>query len=175
MKYLCILSAVIFSSLTFCANDSPTELSAIDDYSDSIVIDLFSYNVYNFQHNTIYYDSVIVTAKGQSLLKPLDSVFKDYGNNFNAVIVPKYKPSKFEAWIYDSIPLIRSEETDPDLLVKVYSMSMFYFLKVDTSSMNPEKCIKPVEINYLYDQGCFMIDKLINTWGIGKVKIYYKQ
>ena len=88
--------------------------------------------------------------------------------------MPNYKPHKFEAWVYDSIPLMRSDEADTNLLVKVYSMSMPYFLRLDTSLINPERCITPVEITYNYGYGCFIIDYLTRTWGIGKIKIYYK-
>ena len=174
MKKSYILCAVFFSSLTFCTNENPTEVSAAGGFRDSIVMDLFSYNVYNFNHFKQYYGSVTITEKGQSLLKPLDTVstLKSFDTiNFSTVIVPKYVPSRFEAWVYDSIPLIITEETDPEVLVKAYSFSMNYFFRLDSAAVNIDKCIKPVEMTYKYGYG-FVIREQI--WGTGKLKIYYE-
>jgi len=173
MKKLYILSAVFFSSLVFCAKENPTEISANGDFTDSIVMDLYSYNVYTFTHYKQYYGNVEITQKGQSLLKPLDSSFlKSYDTgSLSAVIVPKYQPNRYEAWMYDSIPLIRTEPEDTNVLVKSYSFSMQYFFRLDTPTVNFDKCIKSIDLTYMYGYGFVIRDPI---WGTGKLKIYYK-
>ena len=173
MKKFCIVSAVFFSSLVFCTKENPTEISANGDYTDSIVMDLYSYNVYTFTHFKQYYGDVEITAKGQSLLKPLDpSCIKSYDSNtLSAVIVPKYQPNKFEGFIYNSTPLMTVDSTDTTVLVKALSFSRHYFFSLDTASVNFEKCIKPLDLTYMYGYGFVIRDPI---WGTGTLKIYYK-
>jgi hypothetical protein len=174
MKRWYILIAVSCSYFAFCTNENPTEVSATSGFRDSIVMDLFSFNVYNFNHFKQYYGSVTITEKGQTLLQPLDTVstLKSFDTlNFSTVIVPTYVPSRFEAWVYDSIPLVTTEESDPEVLVKAYSFSMNYFFRLDSAAVNIDKCIKPVEMTYKYGYG-FVIREQI--WGTGKLKIYYE-
>jgi hypothetical protein len=150
-------------------------------YSDSIIIDLFSYLIYSTNVNPYYYISTIMTAKGQSFLKPLDSIFKLWGTNYQIVpaIVPKYKPNTFEAWVYDSIPLTQTFDTlDTNLLAKVITFSSSYLYTIDTTSMNPFKGMQPIQGTTYNDGYGFVlgggIGGLNNYWGIGKIKIYYK-
>jgi hypothetical protein len=174
MKKSYIVIAVFISSLAFCTKDnSPTDISAKSDYSDSIVMDLYSYNVYVFTHYKQYYGEVEITEKGRSLLRPLDSsILRSYDtSNLSVVIVPKYKPNRFEAWVEDTIPLITVDPTDPNILVKSNSFSSQYFFRLDTAAVNLDKCIKPVAITYKYGYGFVLPDPI---WGCGKLKIYYK-
>ena len=84
MKKTCIIIAALFSSLVFCTKNDVTQVSQVSGYTDSITIDLFSYSYYCFKHNTSYYDSAAVTAKGQLYLKPLDSSVKTYNSTYYA-------------------------------------------------------------------------------------------
>ncbi len=174
MKKRHIVIAVLFSFCTFCTKENPVDVSTIGDYRDSIVLDLYSYNVYTFTHYKQYYGNVEITEKGQSLLRPIDSSYlHSYDTSmYSAVIVPKYEPNRFEAWLYDSIPLISvAEEDNPEILVKAYSFSMHYFFCPDTLSKNFDKSIKPIELSYVYGYGFVIRDPI---WGLGKLKIYYK-
>jgi hypothetical protein len=173
MKKIYILIAVFLSSLAFCTKENPTEISSKSNYSDSIVIDLFSYLIYSSLINTSYFDSIIITAKGQAYVRPLDSIFKAFGTN--TAIVPKYKPNTFESWVYDSIPLMMTyDTTDSNLLAKVYTYSSNYFYSIDTSSTNIYRGIQPIQGTSYNDGYGFVLGFVNNFWGIGKIKIYYK-
>jgi hypothetical protein len=180
MKKFYILSAVFFSSLVFCTNENPTEVPATSDYSDSIVVDLYSYFIWCLQHNYNYYGPVEITNKGQELLKaPLDPNLKKYntGSFTYPIFAPKYPPSKFEAYAYDSLPLIETDSLDPELLVKSYSFSRYYMFRLDSANVsdsvqNPDKGIKRIDVSYLYGFGFYLPDYM--KWGLGKIIIYYK-
>ena len=175
MKKFYILAAVLFSSLAFCTkeNQNPTEVPAKGYYSDSIVIDLFPYLIYSSLIDTTYFDSINITAKGQTFVTPLDSIYKRFGKN--TAIVPKYKPSTFEAWVYDSIPFMMTYDTlDTNLMAKVYTYSSNYFYSIDTSSINIYKGIQPIQGTAYNDGYGFVLGFINNYWGIGKIKIYYK-
>jgi hypothetical protein len=170
-SYILIVIAVFFSAFTFCTKQNTTEISAKSTYTDSITIDLFSYLIYGTKVDTSYFDSAIFTAKGLPFLKPLDSIFKTCGKD--AAIVPKYTPTAFEAWIYDSLPLTQVyDSTDTNLLVRVYTFSSNYYYCIDTSSINSYRCIQPITGSY-YSYGYGFVLGWI-PWGIGKIKIYYK-
>jgi hypothetical protein len=170
MKKSYVLIAVFLSSLAFCTKDNPTEISAKSAYTDSITIDLLSYLIYSSRINTGYFDSVIITAKGQPFVRPLDSIFKTCDKD--VAIVPKYTPTTFEAWVYDSMPFMQTwDTTDTNLLVNAYTMSSNYYYRLDTVPINPERGIKPIAIYYTYGYG-FVLNYI--SWGIGKIKIYYK-
>jgi hypothetical protein len=78
MKKFYILSAVFFSLLAFCTKENPTEVT---DYSDSIVVDMYSYFIWCLQNNPNYYGPVVISPKGQELLKaPLDPNLKTYNS-----------------------------------------------------------------------------------------------
>jgi hypothetical protein len=179
MKKFCIVSALFFSCLVFCTKENPTEISTTSDYSDSIVVDLYSYFIWCLQNNSAYYGPVEITTKGQELLKaPLDPNLKVYnsGSFTYPLFTPKYIPSKFEAYAYDSIPLIETDSLNPELLVKSYSFSRYYLFCLDTANVsdsvkNPDKAIKPIDVSYLYGFG-FYVD--YTKWGLGKIVIYYK-
>jgi hypothetical protein len=182
MKKLYILIAVAFSFLAFCTKDNPTEISAKGIYSDSIVIDLFSYRIYSTEVNTYYCDSLKITAKGQPFLKQLDSsifkIFPDSSNYFiYAAIVPKYIPSKYEAWVYDSMAmqLQQVDSTDPNVVAILHTLSSTSaYVYLDTSSINSARCIRPIGISYIYGYGFILGIDNRELWGIGKIKIYYK-
>ncbi|MGA2506829.1 MAG: hypothetical protein ABSF80_05060 [Chitinispirillaceae bacterium] len=170
MKKSYILIAVFFSSLAFCTKNNTTEISEKSNYSDSITIDMISYLIYSSKIDSSYFDSIINTAKGQPFLRPLDSIFKPMG--MNTAIVPKYTPTAFEAWAYDSLPLMQVyDTTDTDLLFKVYTFSSNYYYRLDTTAINPGRGINPIPISYAYGYG-FILGYM--NWGIGKIKIYYK-
>jgi hypothetical protein len=179
MKKFYILSVVFFSSLVFCTKENPTEVTTTSDYSDSIVVDMYSYFIWCLKNNYNYYGPVVITPKGQSLLKaPLDSNLKKYntGSFTYPIFTAKYPPSKFEAYAYDSLPLIETDSLDPELLVKSYSFSRYYMYRLDSakaadSVQNPEKGIKRIDVFYLYGFG-FYVD--YTKYGLGKLKIYYK-
>jgi hypothetical protein len=174
-SYILIVIAVFFSSLAFCTKQNTTEVSAKSDYSDSIIIDLFSYKIYSAKADTYFVHSIGITAKGQPFLKPLDSsIFTSVSMNYNtySVIVPKYIPSKFEAWVYDSMTLLQVDSSDTNVLATLYEISsVTQSWRLDTSSTNSERCIQPLYINYSYGYG-FILNQV--PWGIGKIKIYYK-
>lgn len=172
MKKWCIALVAVLSVVVFCTKDNPTAVSASSDFKDSIVVDLFSYNVYNITHYKQYYGSASLTAKGQALYKPIESsILKSYDtNNLSTVLIPKYQPNRFEAWLDDSIPMITTDETDTNVLIKAYSFSMNYFLRPDSVGMDLNRCIKPVPMTYVYGYGFVIPDAI---WGLGKLKIYY--
>jgi|WetSurMetagenome_2_1015567.scaffolds.fasta_scaffold29317_2 hypothetical protein len=179
MKKFHILSAVFFSFLVFCTKENPTEVSTTSDYSDSITVDMYSYFIWCLQNNSGYYGPVVITPKGQDLLKtPLDPNLKKYnsGSFTYPIFTPKYPPSQFEAYAYDSLPLIDTDSLDPELLVKSYSFSRYYMFRLDSAKVsdsvqNPDKGIKRIEVSYLYGFGFYMD---YTKWGLGKIKIYYK-
>lgn len=176
MKTICIAGAIVLSALVFCAQENPTDIST---HGDSITIDLYSYFIWCLQHNSGYYGPVVITPKGEELLKaPLDPSLKTYSSgSFNyPLFVPKYTPRKFEAYAYDSIPLIETDSLNPELLVKSYSFSRHYMFCLDTakaadSVQNPDKAIRRVDVSYLYGFG-FYVD--YTKWGLGKLVIYYE-
>lgn len=183
MKKFYVFVAVFFSFLVFCTTDNstnPTGAVAKSEYTDSIVIDLYAYSVWCLQHNTAYFGPLKFTSKGQSLLKaPLDSGLMSYnsGSTTSPIFAPKYPPSKFEAVVYDSMPLVDSDSLSPQLLVQSFSSSRYYNYCLDTtpvsdSTINLEKCISRPNVIYLYGLG-FNIDYFLK-WGLGKIKIYYK-
>ena len=180
MKKFYILSVVFFSALVFCTKENPTEVTTTSDYSDSIVVDLYSYFMWCLQNNPNYFGSIVVTNKGQSLLKAsLDPNLKKYNSGpfIYPIFPPKYPPSKFEAFAYDSLPLIETDSLDPELLVKSYSNSRYYMFRLDSaqasdSVQNPEKGINRIAVSYLYGFGFYLPD--YTKWGLGKLKIYYK-
>jgi hypothetical protein len=173
MKRLHIVPVAFLTVFVFCTKENPVEVTTASDYSDSIVMDLFSYNVYTFTHWKQYYGTVEITPKGHALLKPLDSsILRSYDSStLSAVIMPKYQPNRYEAWMYDSIPLIRTDPEDTNVLVKSYAFSMQYFFRLDTPSVNYDKCIKPIDLTYMYGYGFVIRDPI---WGTGKLKIFYK-
>jgi hypothetical protein len=177
MKKSCVLIAVLFSSIVFCTKESPTDVSSKGEYTDSIVLDMLAYTVFNTRHNTNYFDSIVFTANGQPFIKEIDttvvkSIFTQ--GSFNTFIVPKYKPTRFEAWAYDSLPMITFDETDSRVVVKSYNKSSNQFYGLDTASANLDaKCITQIPtISYDYGYG-FSLQRF-ESWGLGKVKIYYK-
>ena len=174
MKKTCIIIAALFSSLVFCTKNDVTQVSQVSGYTDSITIDLFSYSYYCFKHNTSYYDSAAVTAKGQLYLKPLDSSVKTYNSTYYAVVPPKYEPREFEAWLYDSIPLTNTVAGDTNLLLTGYSFSSFSYLCLDTSTTNSAKDIQSLAITYNYGYGFVLGISGTVPLGVGKIKIYYK-
>lgn len=175
-----IISVVIFClTFSFCTSDNPTQVTSKGDYTDSIVIDLYAYSMWTFQKNVNYYGPLNISAKGQSLLKtPLDANTKEYnsGSKIFPIFTPKYPPTKFEAFAYDSIPLVECDSLNPDILIKSNSNSRTYIFCLDTSKgtdsvSNIEKGISKPEISYIYGFG-FWMD--YSNWGLGKIKIYYK-
>jgi hypothetical protein len=176
MKKNFILAAVLFLSLVFCTKDNqnPTDVPAKGYYTDSIVIDLFPYLIYSSLIDTTYFDSINITARGQPFVTPLDSIYKRFGKY--PAIVPKYKPSRFEAWVYDSIPFAQTSDTlDPNLVARVYTYSSNYFYSIDTTSVNIFKGIQPIQgISYNDGYGFVLSGFMGNYWGIGKIKIYYR-
>lgn len=182
MKKSCILIAVLFSSFVFCTKDSSTQVSTNSGYTDSIIVDLFSYKYFAEQNYPAYYTSITIMPLGQPFLKTLDPMLvKPLGDSQHIVIMPKYNPIKFEAWLYDSIPLLPTDSTDPNLLVKEYTFSSNYFWRKDTSSNSadlianlPNNCqmVMPVNLTYYNGYGFEITDMIY--WGIGKIKIYYK-
>jgi len=180
MKKSYILIAVFFSSLAFCTKQNTTEISAKSDYTDSITIDLFSYKIYSSKINTFYCDSLKITEKGQPFLRPLDSsIFKIFSdsNSYTILpaIVPKYMPTKFEAWVNDSMPLLQVDSTDTNVLTILYTLSSTSAsYRIDTSSANSDRCIRPIGLSYIYGYGFILDITAQELWGIGKIKIYYK-
>lgn len=182
MKNSCIIAAVFFSFFVFCTTDNsnPTGTVSKSEYTDSIVVDLYAYSMWCFQHNPSYFGPLTITTKGQNLLTaPLDPNLKYYnsGSTTYPVFTPKYTPSKFEAFVYDSVPLIDSDSLNPQLLVKSFSNSRYYMYCLDTSTVsdsvgNIEKCISRPDVYYYYGLG-FYVD-FFSKWGLGKIKIYYK-
>jgi hypothetical protein len=132
------------------------------------------------QHNYNYYGTLSITTKGQNLLQaPLDPNLKAYNSGpfTYPIFAPKYPPSKFEAYAYDSLPLILTDSTDPEILVKSYSNSMHYMFRLDSANVsdsvqNIEKGIKQIGVFYIYGFGFYLPD--YTKWGLGKLKIYYK-
>lgn len=178
MKKFYFLIAVFFSLLAFCTKESPT---AVSEYSDSIVIDLYSYTMWCLHNNNNYYGTIVMTQKGNDLWKaPLDPNLEKYNSGpFTYPLIPsKYPPGKFEAFVYDSLPLIETDSTDPELLVKSYSNSRYYFFRLDSATasdsvQNPDKAIKPIAVSYLYGFGFYLPD--YTKWGLGKIIIYYNK
>jgi hypothetical protein len=177
---LFFISVVVFCLIfSFCTKDSPTQVISKSEYTDSIVVDLYAYSMWFFQKNVNYYGPLNISAKGQSLLKtPLDPNTEAYnsGSMIYPIFVPKYPPSQFEAFVYDSIPLVETDSLNSELLVKSYSNSRTYMFCLDTtkgtdSILNIEKCISRPDISYIYGFG-FWMD--YTKWGLGKIKIYYK-
>jgi hypothetical protein len=131
------------------------------------------------QKNVNYYGTLDISERGKNLLKtPLDPNMQVYnsGPMIYPVFKPKYQPSQFEAFVYDSLPFIECDSTSPEILVKSYSNSRTYIFCLDTSKRtdsvsNIEKCISRPQISYIYGFG-FWLD--YTKWGMGKIKIYYK-
>jgi hypothetical protein len=169
MKKIVFFIVIFLSSLVFCTKDNSLGVSTDGGYRDSIIVDLFSYDVYAAEIDKPYIDSIIITDKGKAFLKPRDPNFKSKGKEL--VIVPKYKPSKFEAWLYDSVPLISFDLLDSTVLAKAYTMSSNYFYRIDTSQTSDDRCIKQIDLTYDYGDG-FVLGFI--SWGIGVIKIYYK-
>jgi hypothetical protein len=182
MKKFSIVIAVVLSAFAFCTKDSPTQVSTNGGYTDSIIVDLFTYNYFADKYFPAYFPSTIITPLGQPFFKPLDSMLlKPLGDLQQTVILTKYSPIKFEAWVYDSIPLVDADSTDPKLVIKQYSSSSNYFYRLDTSSTSADRIVNnanesrrviPVNLTYYYGFGFIITDKIY--WGIGKIKIYYK-
>jgi hypothetical protein len=177
MKKFFIAIVVFCSVFSFCTKESPT---AVSEYTDSMVIDLYSYFMWSLQHNYNYYGTLAISQKGKDLvLAPLDPNTKAYNSGpfTYPILVPKYPPSKFEAFVYDSLPLILTDSTDPEILVKSYSNSMHYMFRLDSAKaadtvQNVEKGIHQIDVVYLYGVGFYLPVDM--KWGLGKIKIYYK-
>jgi hypothetical protein len=179
MKKFFIAIVVFCSAFLFCTKESPTA-TAGSEYTDSMVIDLYSYFMWCLQHNNTYYGTLAISPKGQALVQaPLNPNTKEYNSGpfTYPILVPKYAPSKFEAFAYDSLPLILTDSTDPEILVKSYSNSMHYMFRLDSAKasdtvQNVEKGIHQIDVIYLYGVGFYLPD--YTKWGLGKIKIYYK-
>ena len=181
MKKSLLVVALIVSAFSFCTKDNssnPTGVSSASGYTDSIVVDLYSYSIWFFKHN-IYFGPITMTQQGKTLLKtPLDSNMKSYnsGSTTYPVFTPKYTPSKFEAFVYDSIPLIESDSLNPGLLVSSYGFSRSYFYSLDATPLsdtveNVERGITRPDVFYIYGVGLY-VD--FAKFGLGTIKIYYK-
>ncbi len=181
MKKIYILVAVVFSCFVFCTKSNPTQTTVTSVYKDSIILDLFSYNVYVFDNNTTYNVSATLSPKGKGYLKSLDSLVHSYYDSANGyslvgVVAPKYEPTEFEAWVYDSMALTTSDSSDPNLLITVLSHSENNYYALDTSAINSDKSIQPLPIRYDYGYG-FVLGGIVPGGvpnGIGKIKIYYR-
>ncbi len=177
MKKLLIVAIAVFSScLVFCTKTNTTQVTTVtSEYTDSITLDLFSFCVLNARLNKHYVDSVKVTSKGLPFLKPIDTASYRVFSSDNEIVpafVPKYEPTKFEAFVYDSLPMYQSDSTDTNLLATQYTGSSNYYWRLDTANaVDPTRAITRVSITYQYGYG-FTIN--YTDFGIGKVKIYYK-
>jgi hypothetical protein len=179
MRKFFILIVIFSLFFSFCTNDNPVQVASNGDYTDSIVVDLYSYSMWFLQKNINYYGALTISAKGQNLLKtPLDLNTKVYnsGSMIYPIFSPKYPPSQFVVFAYDSIPLVECDSLNSEFLFKSYSNSRTYIFCLDTakatdSISNIEKGISKPEISYIYGFG-FWLDNI--KWGLGKIKIYYK-
>jgi hypothetical protein len=190
MKKSCFLVAMVFSFFSFCTNDNSnnpttskrdTLIVKNTEYTDSIVVELYSFSIWCMQHNPNYFGPLTITPKAQNLLTaPLDANLKYYntGAMVYPIFTPKYPPNKFEAFVYDSVPFIDCDSLNPGLLIKSFSNSRTYMYCLDTASVSEsdsvssiEKCISRPDVFYIYGFG-FHLD-YFSKWGMGKIKIYY--
>lgn len=67
MRKFFILIVIISLTFSFCTSDNPTQVTSNGDYTDSIIVDLYSYSMWFLQKNVNYYGTLDISEREESV------------------------------------------------------------------------------------------------------------